>query len=340
MKGLLLFFGKISLQKPLKDLLFLPQGHRFVDVAMEVFAYQYQHTQIYRQFCDSMKHTPDNVRTLADIPFLPVQFFKSHEVIADGHPAQKIFESSTTSGTIPSRHLVADLELYEQSYLRAFELFYGHPRQYCFLALLPSYLDRGTSSLLYMADDLIRRSENKLSGFINKDIEELKLRIKAAKQNGHKIFLLGVTYALLDFAEAYQVDLSGDIIMETGGMKGRRQELTREEIHTILKDAFNVTFIHSEYGMTELLSQAYSTGEGIFRCPPWMRVIARDPYDPMSYVGADKTGALNIIDLANLYSCSFLSVSDLGRVYQDGSFEVLGRIDNADIRGCNLMYEM
>ena len=336
----MLFFGKISLQKTLKDLVFLPQGHRFEDVALEVFSYQYQHTQIYRQFCDNLKRTPDNVHILEDIPFLPVQFFKSHEVTSFGHPVRKIFESSTTSGAIPSRHLVADIELYEQSYLSAFELFYGDPRQYCFLALLPSYLDRGTSSLLYMADDLIRRSENKLSGFINKDIEELKDRIQTAKKSHQKIFLLGVTYALLDFAEAYQTDLSGDIIMETGGMKGRRKELTREEIHTTLRNAFNVTSIHSEYGMTELLSQAYSTGEGIFRCPPWMRVIARDPYDPMSYVGADRTGTLNIIDLANLYSCSFLSVSDLGRVYQDGSFEVLGRMDNAEIRGCNLMYEM
>jgi hypothetical protein len=268
-----------------------------------------------------------------------VQFFKSHDIISEGLKAQKVFESSTTSGSIPSRHLVADIELYEQSYLKAFEIFFGDPAQYCFLALLPSYLDRGTSSLLYMADDLIKRSSNELSGFINKDFEELKNRIEQAQKKGQKIFLLGVTYALLDFGEVYQIDLSGSIVMETGGMKGRRQEMTREELHGTLKKAFNVTAIHSEYGMTELLSQAYSAGEGIFRCPPWMRLLTRDPYDPMSYVSA-QTGAINIIDLANLYSCSFLSVSDLGRVYEDGSFEVLGRMDNADIRGCNLMYEM
>ena len=326
--------------KKLNDLVFLPPDSSFAEVAYQVFAYQYEHTPVYRQFCDSIRRTPDRVHSISDIPFLPVQFFKSHEVIATGLTAQKTFESSTTSGAIPSRHLVADITLYEESYLRAFELFYGDPRQYCFLALLPSYLDRGTSSLLYMADDLIRRSENKLSGFINKDFEELNNRIASARQTQQKIFLLGVTYALLDFAELYQPDLSGSIIMETGGMKGRRKELTREEIHSTLGQAFNVSSIHSEYGMTELLSQAYSTGEGIFRCPPWMRVIARDPYDPMSYVGNDRTGALNIIDLANLYSCSFLSVSDLGRVYADGSFEVLGRMDNAEIRGCNLMYEM
>jgi len=328
------------LQKKLQDIVFLPQGYDFDETALQVFHYQYEHTPIYREFCDSLRRAPDSVNTIADIPFLPVQFFKSHEVIASGLRPEKVFESSTTSGAIPSRHRVADIRLYEQSYLRAFELFYGGPRQYCFLALLPSYLDRGTSSLLYMADDLIRRSGSELSGFINKDFDELNKRILAAKRTGQKIFLLGVTYALLDFAELYQPDLIGSIVMETGGMKGRRREQTREEIHGALIKAFNVTSIHSEYGMTELLSQAYSDGEGVFRCPPWMRVRARDPYDPMSYVGTDRTGALNVIDLANLYSCSFLSVSDLGRVYDDGSFEVLGRMDNAEIRGCNLMYEM
>jgi hypothetical protein len=328
------------LQKALKDILFLPDGHSFDVVAYQVFCYQYEHTAVYRQFSDSMGRTPDRVQSIADIPFLPVQFFKSHDVIAEGFASQKTFESSTTSGAIPGRHMVAYTMLYEQSYRKAFELFYGDPHQYCFLALLPSYLDRGTSSLLYMADDLIKLSGHKLSGFINKDFEELHSRILLAKKAGQKIFLLGVTYALLDFAEQYTMDLTGAIIMETGGMKGRRREMTREEIHSTLGRAFNVRHIHSEYGMTELLSQAYSTGDGIFRCPPWMRAIARDPYDPMSYVGTGHTGALNIIDLANLYSCSFLSVSDLGKVYDDGSFEVLGRMDNADIRGCNLMYEL
>ncbi len=336
----MLICRKFSLQKKLKDIVFLPPGNSFDDVAHQVFLYQYEHTAVYRQFCDSLKRTPRSVSSLTDIPFLPVQFFKSHQVMADGFSAQKVFESSTTSGAIPSRHFVADIELYEQSYLKAFQIFYGDPAQYCFLALLPSYLDRGTSSLLYMADDLIERSAHDLSGFINKDFEELNQRIEAAHQAGQKIFLLGVTYALLDFADAYKPDLRNDIVMETGGMKGRRKELTREEIHKQLGDAFNITSIHSEYGMTELLSQAYSRGNGTFECPPWMRVLARDPYDPMSYVGTLKTGALNIIDLANLYSCSFLSVSDLGRVYDDGSFEVLGRMDSAEIRGCNLMYEM
>jgi phenylacetate-coenzyme A ligase PaaK-like adenylate-forming protein len=339
LKRLLLFWQKNSLPRSLKDSVFLSQGSSFEEVALQVFAYQYEHTAVYRQFCDSLKKMPQTIRSLSDIPFLPVQFFKTHDIIADGYEAQKSFESSTTSGAIPSRHLVADLTLYEQSYRRAFELFYGDARQYCFLALLPSYLDRGTSSLLYMADDLIRLSGNPLSSFINKELDGLNKRIMTAKGLGQKIFLLGVTYALLDFAEQYQPDLSGHIIMETGGMKGRRKELTREEIHSTLGAAFNVSTIHSEYGMTELLSQAYSKGEGIFQCPPWMHVIARDPYDPLSYVESGKSGALNIIDLANLYSCSFLAVPDLGKVYKDSRFEVLGRMDNADIRGCNLMYE-
>lgn len=336
----MLFWQKFSLQKTLKDIVFLPEGTSFDEVALEVFAYQYQHTLVYKEFCDNLRRSPANVNSIKDIPFLPVQFFKTHDVMAEGQTTLKIFESSTTSGTIPSRHLVADIGLYEQSYRKAFKLFYGDVSQYCFLALLPSYLDRGTSSLLYMADDLIKNSGNELSGFINKDFEELTRRIRQAKDRGQKIFLLGVTYALLDFAEQYPIDLNGSIVMETGGMKGQRREQTREEIHATLCEAFNVHHIHSEYGMTELLSQAYSKGYGIFECPPWMRVIARDPYDPMSYVEAGKTGALNIIDLANLYSCSFLSVSDLGRVYSNGSFEVLGRMDNAEIRGCNLMYEM
>ena len=328
------------MQKTLKQLVLLPQGSSFEQVALQVFGYQYNAVPVYKQFCNSLKRTPENVNTIADIPFLPVQFFKSHKVITTGFEAQKVFESSTTTGATPSQHFVADVSLYEESYLKAFELFYGSPSQYCFLALLPSYLDRGTSSLLYMADDLIKRSNNPLSCFINKDFDELNRRIHAAKQLNQKIFLLGVTYALLDFAEQHPTNLSGSIIMETGGMKGRRKEITRQEIHNILTNAFNVDAIHSEYGMTELLSQGYSNGNGIFRCPPWMRIIARDPYDPFSYVEPGTTGALNIIDLANLYSCAFIAVSDLGKVYADGSFEVLGRIDSAEIRGCNLMYDL
>lgn len=324
----------------LTDLIFHADQASFEATALSVFRYQYQHTQLYRDFCDRMHRTPDTVAALADIPFLPVQFFKSHTVSDSQYPAVKTFESSTTTGTTPSRHHVVDLALYEQSYLRAFELFYGDPSQYCILSLLPSYLERGTSSLLYMADDLMRRSGDPLSGFIDKDFAELNRRIAIAGNSNKKLLLLGVTYALLDFAEAYPQPLGDTIIMETGGMKGRREEMTRAEIHRVLTTAFGVRCIHSEYGMTELLSQAYSSGEGIFRCPPWMMLLVRDPYDPLSYLPAGKTGSLNIIDLANLHSCSFLAVSDLGKVYPDGSFEVLGRLDNSEIRGCNLMYEL
>ncbi len=287
-----------------------------------------------------MRRTPDTVAALADIPFLPVQFFKSHSVIGSQYASVKTFESSTTTGSTPSRHMVSDLAIYERSYRTGFGLFYGDPSQYCILSLLPSYMERGTSSLLYMADDLMRRSGDPLSGFIDKDFAELNRRIAIAKGGPKKLLLLGVTYALLDFAEAYPQPLGDAIIMETGGMKGRREEMTRAEIHRVLTSAFGVRSIHSEYGMTELLSQAYSMGQGTFRCPPWMMLLVRDPYDPLSYLPAGRTGSLNIIDLANLHSCSFLAVSDLGRVYPDGSFEVLGRLDNSEIRGCNLMYEL
>ena len=324
----------------LTDQIFGADAGTFDATALAVFRYQYEHTQLYRLFCDRMHRTPATVAALAEIPFLPVQFFKSHDIIDSQHPGVKTFESSTTTGTTPSRHIVSDLALYERSYLTAFELFYGDPAQYCILSLLPSYLERGTSSLLYMADDLMRRSGDPLSGFIGKDFAELNRRIAIAKSSDKKLLLLGVTYALLDFAEAYPQPLGDAIIMETGGMKGRRAEMTRAEIHRVLTSAFGVRSIHSEYGMTELLSQGYSAGEGIFRCPPWMRVLVRDPYDPLSYLPTGRTGSLNIIDLANLHSCSFLAVSDLGRVFPDGSFEVLGRLDNSEIRGCNLMYEV
>lgn len=336
----MLFCRKFSLQKNLTELIFSEDKTIFDDTALRVFRYQYEHTPVYREFCDAMQRTPDRVAAVRDIPFLPVQFFKSHAVIDQDRTAVKVFESSTTTGTTPSRHMVADLSLYEQSYLRAFGLFYGKADQYIVLALLPSYIERGTSSLLYMADHLIRLSGSELSGFINKDFDELNRRISEAKKTNKTILLLGVTYALLDLAELHPQDLSHAIIMETGGMKGRREEMTRAEVHEILRAAFHVPAIHSEYGMTELLSQAYSAGEGIFRCPPWMSVSTRDPYDPLSYVDSGRTGSLNIIDLANLYSCSFLAVSDLGRVFADGSFEVLGRLDNSEIRGCNLMYEL
>ena len=251
-----------------------------------------------------------------------------------------IFESSGTTGVTPGKHFVCDLKLYETSFVKTFRLFYGEPEDYLIIALLPSYTDRVSSSLVYMADKLIKKSHHPGSGFYKGKPDDLLNAIKKGKEEGARILLLGVSFALLDLAENDSPDLSGVIIMETGGMKGRRKELTRAELHGILREKFNVNSIHSEYGMTELMSQAYSSGDGIFYCPPWMKVVIRDPQDPLClYDQPGKTGGINIIDLANLNSCSFIATGDLGKLHEDGGFEVLGRFDNSDIRGCNLLAE-
>ena len=251
-----------------------------------------------------------------------------------------IFKSSGTTGVIAGKHFVNDLSLYEESFLKSFRLFYGEPQEFLIAALLPSYTEREGSSLVYMADNLIRISQNLYSGFFKSNIEDLIHAIKKSKADNLKILLIGVSFALLDLAENQSPDLSGVIVMETGGMKGRRKELTRAELHSILKEKLNVLSIHSEYGMTELLSQAYSKGDGIFYCPPWMKVMIRDPQDPFTlYSEPGRTGGINIIDLANINSCSFIATSDLGKLHKDGGFEVLGRFDNSDIRGCNLLVE-
>lgn len=253
--------------------------------------------------------------------------------------AEKIFESSGTGGPV-SRHLVADIHLYEESFTRGFERFYGPPEEWIILALLPSYLERGHSSLVFMVDELIRKTGSPDSGFYLHNLPELAEQLERLKGRSQKVILIGVTYALLDFAEQYPMDLSGVCIMETGGMKGRRKEQTREAVHEVLKKQFRTEHIHSEYGMTELLSQAYSSGEGIFKAPPWMKVYRRDLYDPLQVSAEPGRGALNVIDLANLYSCCFIATQDLVNIRKDGNFEVLGRTDNADIRGCNLMVSL
>jgi hypothetical protein len=251
-----------------------------------------------------------------------------------------VFESSSTTGVIPGKHYVNDLALYRESFLNAFRMFYGDPHDYLITALLPSYTEREGSSLVYMADNLIKRSKHPRSGFYKEDIGELLDVLAEGKKGNYKILLLGVSFALLDLAEKYSPDLSGVIVMETGGMKGRRKELTRAELHTILTARFNIDAVHSEYGMTELLSQAYSKGNGVFYCPPWMKILIRDPQDPLTiYKDKGITGGINIIDLANINSCSFIATSDLGKLHDDGGFEVLGRFDNTDIRGCNLLAE-
>ncbi|MCX6325091.1 MAG: acyl transferase [Bacteroidia bacterium] len=306
--------------------------------ALEVFNYQYDNNSVYQEFITSLRKTRDAVKTTDDIPFLPVEFFRNKKIITGNLPVEMIFESSGTTGVAPGKHFVNDLSLYEESFLKTFLLFYGDPGEYLIAALLPSYTEREGSSLVYMADRLIKRSSYPLSGFYKGDIEDMMRTIKNAKQEKQKTLLLGVSFALLDLAEKLSPDLSGVIVMETGGMKGRRKELTRSELHAILKEKFNVPSIHSEYGMTELMSQAYSKGNGIFYCPPWMKVVIRDPLDPLSlYTETGRTGGINIIDLANINSCSFIATGDLGKLHDDGGFEVLGRFDNSDIRGCNLL---
>ena len=285
-----------------------------------------------------MNVVPHSVNKIEDIPFLPIQFFKSHRVISKSVSEVITFTSSGTTGSITSKHRVSDLNLYEKSFLTAFELFYGHPSEFAILALLPSYIERGGSSLVYMADRLINDSHNEHSGFYLKDIDALIEKLTFLEKTNQKTILLGVSYALLDLIEKQQFKLKNTIVMETGGMKGKRKEMIKDELHSILKNGFGVDQIHSEYGMTELLSQAYSIGEGVFHTPPWMKIRTRDTEDALSFVEG-KTGGINVIDLANLYSCSFIATQDLGRIREDGSFEVLGRFDASDIRGCNLMVQ-
>lgn len=312
----------------------------FWETALGVFNYQFSNNQVYREFVTLLGREKSQIKRLEEISFLPVEFFRDHRITTGERPAQIIFESSGTTGILPGRHYVSDLILYEESFLKAFRLFYGDPAKYLIIALLPSYTEREGSSLVYMADKLIKESRHSLSGFYKGKTGEIINVINKGKKEGADILLLGVSFALLDLAESESPDLSGVIVMETGGMKGRRKELTRSELHSALKEKLNVNTVHSEYGMTELMSQAYSSGEGIFYCPPWMKIVLRDPQDPLSiFDKPGKTGGINIIDLANLNSCSFIATGDLGKLHNDGGFEVLGRFDNSDIRGCNLMAE-
>ena len=325
----------------LKDSIFKVKDETgFLETTLEVFNYQAEKNPVYHDFLVRLRKNQANIKTISDIPFLPVEFFRNHKIITENLSAEIVFESSATTGSIVSRHFVHERQLYEESFLRGFRMFYGEPDDYFIGALLPSYIERKNSSLIYMMDNLIKRSSNPLSGFFRDNVEDLIRLIEKALKNNQKTLLIGVSFALLDLAEKYQPDISGAIVMETGGMKGRREEITREELHAFLRNRLNVPSIHSEYGMTELLSQAYSKGDGVFYCPPWMRVLIRDPQDPLSLImEPGKTGGINIIDLANIYSCSFIATSDLGKLHEDGGFEVLGRFDNSDIRGCNLLIE-
>jgi hypothetical protein len=309
----------------------------FEKMALKVFRHQYDHNFVYNQFCNLLNKNKSNVKSLTEIPFLPIQFFKSHQVLSSSAPVQQTFTSSGTTGMLTSQHLITDTSWYEESYRKAFAQFYGNIEDYAVLALLPSYLDRQGSSLIYMVKDLIDSSNHPESGFYLNNYNELATKLIELDKAGQNVLLIGVTYALLDLIEIQKFELKNTIIMETGGMKGKRKEMIREELHQLLCEGFGVSNIHSEYGMTELLSQAYSLGEGVFECPNWMHILIRETEDALTYVEVQKTGGINVIDLANYNSCAFIATQDLGKKYPNNSFEVLGRFDNSDIRGCNLM---
>lgn len=313
----------------------------FNALALEIFQKQYRRTGIYQKYASRFCKNPDTVKHYLDIPFLPVEFFKSEKIIDAGHSAQQIFRSSGTAGPAESLHYVSDLLLYEKSAVKAFEIFFGSVEGFTILALLPGYLERKDSSLVWMTNLFMSKSNytNDCGFFLDDHLllaEKLK---KLIGEPGRKTLLLGVSHALLAFAGKINFPLRDVMVMETGGMKGRRKEMVREELHRILCDKFGVKRIHSEYGMTEMLSQAYSRGGGVFKCPPWMKIIIRDMNDPLSYVANGRTGGINAIDLANINSCSFIATQDIGKLYEDGTFNVLGRFDNSDIRGCNLLFD-
>ncbi len=309
----------------------------FENLCLKTFHYQYKTIEVYRAFVDALKVDPEEVQSIKDIPFMPIEFFKSFDIVENNSSVEAVFMSSGTTGIQRSRHLVKNLNLYRDSFVSAFNLFYGDINEYAVLALLPSYVENGDSSLVFMANHLIHESNSDDSGFYLNNYDVLIKKLHELKTTNQKVLLLGVSYALLDLIELKQFDFSSLIIMETGGMKGRRVELIREDLHEQLCTGFGVKSIHSEYGMTELLSQAYSQEHGVFSCPPWMRVLIRDVNDPLAYMEGGKSGAINIIDLANIHSVSFLATKDLGKIVDKNKFTILGRFDNSDIRGCNLL---
>jgi hypothetical protein len=334
----------------LEKRVFAASADNFNELAIELFNYQYQHNAVYRQYCDALKVTVDKVNLVENIPFLPISFFKTHQVKTSSFETGFIFESSGTSQTrlpngepISSKHYIKDISIYRHSFNTCFEKFYGPPKYKCILGLLPSYLERKNASLVMMTAELIQASGHDLGGFYLDDHEKLHRTLMHNELLKIPTLLIGVTYALLDFAEQFPMQLRHTIVMETGGMKGRREEMTRQEVHTRLQDQLGVGLVHSEYGMTELLSQAYSKGDGIFHCPGWMKIFIREEDDPLHVMSAAHaiekplTGAINIIDLANIYSCSFIATDDVGRLHNNESFEVLGRLDSSDIRGCSLL---
>jgi hypothetical protein len=320
----------------IEDKIFSLEPVDFEQLALEVFQFQYNNNAIYQQYVKALSIVGSNVRSIDQIPFLPIRFFKTADIKTTVFEPEAIFESSGTTQTINSRHYVKDMSIYHRSFLQAWEQFYGPVQDWCVIGLLPAYLERQNSSLVVMVNEMIKLSGHAQSGFYLYEHEKLATVLQELERQGQKTLLIGVTFGLLDFAEQFPMPLKHTIVMETGGMKGRRREMTRQEVHAILSTAFKIPLIHSEYGMTELLSQAYSYGHGLFDCPPWMKVLVRQDDDPLD-VRVTGSGVINIIDLANLYSCAFIATDDVGTVQEDGSFEVLGRVDTSDIRGCNLL---
>lgn len=326
----------------LEDKILGVQQQGFERVALELFQLQVKENSLYQSFTQALHVDPVKVSSVASVPYMPISFFKNHDVVTGTFDAGVVFESSGTTSTGSSRHLLKNADLYRRSFAKAFTLFYGSPAEWCIVGLLPSYLERNNSSLVMMVNDLIELSHHKNSGFYLYEHEKLADVIKENEAAAQKTLLIGVTFALLDMAEKFRFPLKHTIVMETGGMKGRRKELTREEVHSVLKTAWELDVIHSEYGMTELLSQAYSYGNGLFKCPPWMKILLRDEDDPLTIKlssSSVQTGLINVADLANIYSCAFIATDDIGRLYPDGSFEVIGRMDSSDVRGCSLMLD-
>lgn len=324
--------------KSFETLLYRVNDGSFGEIALKLFRFQASENHVYRDYLRYLGVDPGSVAGWRQIPFMPIAFFKSHQVKTGEWEEEAVFSSSGTGGQ-QSRHYVSSYRFYLDHAARCFRHFYGAPEDWAFVALLPSYLEREGSSLVAMINDFISQSKYRQSGFFLHNHDELVATIRDLQSRGAKVMLWGVTYALLDLAEKYQLDLRDCMVIETGGMKGRRREITRDELHHILMQRFRVPAIHSEFGMTELLTQAYSTGNGLFRTPPWMRVAARDPEDPFNWREGKGRGGLNVIDLANIHSCAFVETQDLVRIHENGNFEILGRLDNSDIRGCNLLVE-
>ncbi len=329
----------------LKSRIFTIESEKdFNDLALDIFRFQWEHNPVYARFVGYLHKgfRPDSISHYRQIPFIPIDLFKTQKISVEGLPVQDYFMSSgtTSQGAVQSRHFLCDISLYEQCFSKAFRYFWGEPSDYVFLALLPNYLEQPHSSLIYMMKGLIAQSGQTESGFYLYDREKLAGKLQDLESQGRKTMLFGVSYALLDMAENCPMPLRHTVILETGGMKGRRKEMPKEELHQILCAAFQIEAVHSEYGMCELLSQAYSIGDGMrFQCPPWMKILIRQSQDPLRWEEEGRSGGINVIDLGNMLSCPFIATQDLGRLYPDGSFSVLGRFDNSDIRGCNLMVD-